>query len=539
MSGAEDAGTTGDRHPRSSGFTAAPGGLGRVALVVALAAAAWVAALGNGRLADDSVLLDRRLLVDGAGGIFRFFAQDYWAGLHEGGLYRPLALALLALQRLVLGDDLAGFRLVSLGLHAACSLLCLSLLERLLAGRRHGAAAALFGAAVFACHPVHAEAVITIYGQSDLWAALFALAALERHFAWAGDHPRMVLRHWVLVSALYLASLLCKESAILLPLAASAAGLPQKGGGIGSRPFPSPKVLGYAVPLAVYLAARFAALGPAVAPAGEGSVAFGYPLLARMNLALVTVGEYLRLLLLPWGQTVYYGHLRDAIFGRPLAQLAWIGGVAACWLWWARRAGGNLPAVAGLWLAAFLAPVSNVVPIGTAVAERCLYLPSLALSVPAAAAFLALLERGRRALAGALAALTVAGGLALSIRVAVRWRTPLSHWRACAADHPRSPKAHAMVGFLLLQGASDGPAPTEKELLQAEHALETALSLNPRSPEALLGSGLLWLQRGRPDQAIVPLEKAQALRPGDPAISRAISRCRSLLNHAEGRHSPR
>jgi Flp pilus assembly protein TadD len=96
-----------------------------------------------------------------------------------------------------------------------------------------------------------------------------------------------------------------------------------------------------------------------------------------------------------------------------------------------------------------------------------------------------------------------------------------------------------MVGFLLLQGAAEGSAMTEGDLLQAEHALETALSLNPRSPEALLGSGLLWLRQGRPDEAIVPLEKAQALHPDDPAISRVLSRCRSLLDHPEGRHSPR
>ena len=69
--------------------------------------------------------------------------------------------------------DPFGFHLVNVLLHATVSALVLLLLLGL------GAAipAAWAGAAVFAVHPVHVEAVATVVGRAELLAARFFLAA--------------------------------------------------------------------------------------------------------------------------------------------------------------------------------------------------------------------------------------------------------------------------------------------------------------------------------------------------------------------------
>jgi len=69
---------------------------------------------------------------------------------------------------------------------------------------------------------------------------------------------------------------------------------------------------------------------------------------------------------------------------------------------------------------------------------------------------------------------------------------------------------------------------------EAERWWRTALGWEPRFPGAWLNLGRLALQRGRPDQAIEPLQRAAELAPGDsgPAYSLSLAR-RRLGDFAE------
>jgi len=137
-------------------------------LLVLLAVAGFLPAIVNRPISDDMLLVESRLALDGVSSFATFFRENYWGEWNPGGTYRPLSLCLLGLQKLVFGMNLGGYRVVSLLLHAVCTLLVWHILGRMLR-----AGSALFGAALFACHPIHAECVITVYGQIDLWSALF------------------------------------------------------------------------------------------------------------------------------------------------------------------------------------------------------------------------------------------------------------------------------------------------------------------------------------------------------------------------------
>lgn len=487
--------------------------------VAALAVVTFVAALPNGMLGDDSTLWEQRLAGVGWGDLLSLLGQTWWGELHAGGLYRPLALALLAIQKLVFASTTA-VHAVSLAIHAACSVLCLLLLRRLALP----VAAAFAGASLFACHPIHAEAVTTIHGQPDLWAALFAMAGLERALSATSGHGSPV-RTGVLAGLLGMASLLCKESAVLLPgLAILLRGTLHHGASGLRRWLGAPELLFGGGVLAALLL-RVVVLGSEVVPSGESSVAWGYPLWARANLVVVSVGTYLRLLVLPWGQTIYYGHLRDAIFQGPTAELAWVVGGIAAFVAMARLLDRRVVAFSAGWLALTLVPVSNLLPIGVAAAERCLYLPSVALAGLAAGAW-ARWAPSRLRLASAVLAAAVALSLGLSVRVVLRWRTPLSHWQTTAADHPRSPLAHATVARLLLQELSLARAPqSDARWSAAAAAIERALALNANSPEAWRAKGLWSQLRGDCAAALPALERAVELRPGDAETLDALRVC--------------
>jgi hypothetical protein len=88
--------------------------------------------------------------------------------------YAPLHLLGHLLERLVFGNELAGFHAVNVLLHALNSLL----LVRLLRASRVGPGAALFGGLFFALHPANVEAVAWISQLKSTGALALSLGAL-------------------------------------------------------------------------------------------------------------------------------------------------------------------------------------------------------------------------------------------------------------------------------------------------------------------------------------------------------------------------
>lgn len=149
------------------------------------------------------------------GALSYFFSQDDFAGLARA---RGLMPALVGpwrylsgqfyfdLMRVVAGLDPRPYHAVSLFAHLATTALLLALLLRFAA-----APAALVGATFFAVHPALYTALYSISGIGEILAAGFGLATilLATH---AGRG-----RWWALPA--FAASLACKESTLLLPLA--------------------------------------------------------------------------------------------------------------------------------------------------------------------------------------------------------------------------------------------------------------------------------------------------------------------------------
>ncbi len=141
-----------------------------------------------------------------------------WWGSMPG--IRPLLKLSFAANR-ASGLGLAGFHAVNLAVHAASALLVLGLLRRVAAGcEATGAtsrAAPLFGALLFALHPVQVEAVTYVSGRSSSLAGMLALGSAV---AWlAGREGRGKWLSTALSPALFAAALATKESAVVLPAA--------------------------------------------------------------------------------------------------------------------------------------------------------------------------------------------------------------------------------------------------------------------------------------------------------------------------------
>ena len=486
-------------------------GLERTALILA-AIAAFFCALHNQPIEDDVGLLQVRLgAVSHWSDVPPLLLQSYWGDLFRSGLYRPLTLAVAAAIKLTCGSSLLFPRMVSLALHAGCTLLVWRLARRMLTPT-----GALLTAIVFAVHPIHAEAVITFYGQSDLWATLFALAAVILHLRQsAAGKPSW---HFLGVAFFYLLSLGFKESAIALPIALGLLrGMIIDKEERGIARWIGPREIVVATALVPYVLLRLWVLGGAFGPGAEAVVGGGQGVFPRVSILMVTLSTYLQLLVFPWGQTIYYGHLRDRLLATGYFEvLILLAAFAALLFLLSPKRPWTL--AAGLLLAIGLFPVCGLVPIGVLVAERCLYFPSVGFALLLGGWLASLPALSSRTVATAVALLIAIGGMVLSARVCLRWATPLSVWTTTWADHPRSPRAGATVALLRLE--QEGASP--ETLQECDLILQRVEEMNPRSPELWQAKSVLARLRGDDERAQQFLDHARALRPNGSALGWGI-----------------
>jgi hypothetical protein len=268
-------------------------------LLLAAALAAFGASLGSGFHFDDYAIFSDPVLT------FPWGWLQVWGWRQT----RPLTYFTFWLNYQTGGQDALGYHVLNLLLHLGAVLMAYECLRRLLPER-----AALVAAALFAVHPLQAEAVNYVWGRSIVLAALLCFAAL---LCWITGRP------WAAV-AWFAAALLAKEECAAFPLVLAM--LPER----PRRRSQIAVMLG----LAVAAGARviYAAAVTPGAPAGlhAGISPWKY-LLAQGPVIL----RYLRLLIVPYGFTVDADIHVPAVW---VGVLAWAGIAGlAVFLWRHRR----------------------------------------------------------------------------------------------------------------------------------------------------------------------------------------------------------
>lgn len=413
-------------------------------LVFVAAFVLYLPSLRNAFAYDDVPIIQLDERVHDLSRAHRFFIEPYWAE-SELGLYRPLTSISFAIDWAAGGGSPTWFHATNAAWNALACLLVFLLLAAIA-----GTGPALAGALVFAVHPVHVEAVANVVGRSELMAAVFGLAAVLVWIRAPADAAPTLRRAGL--AALLLGLALCsKEGAIAVPalvvLADAARGVLTPATArawLRTRSAPFSLLL---VTVAAFVAVRTAVLGELGPDRVDPLLDVAHTPGARILTALQVWPVIVRLLLFPRELLADYGpHVldpvvglqADALLGALILLLLVAGGVAA---WWR---GAGLAALALLVLPLLMLPVSNlIIPIGVLLAERTLYLPSLA--VPAAVALAVrwvLAQRAALPRAGVAATAALALVLALfTARTLVRipeWRDTEAIMRAQGRDRPET-----------------------------------------------------------------------------------------------------
>ena len=120
---------------------------------------------------DDYAIFSDRVLTSPSG----------WMAVAALRQTRPLTYLTLWLNWMAGGSDPLGYHLLNLALHLGVVLLAYECFRKLLPER-----AALAAAAIFAVHPLQAEAVDYVWGRAIVLATLLCLASLA---AWLDGKP--------------------------------------------------------------------------------------------------------------------------------------------------------------------------------------------------------------------------------------------------------------------------------------------------------------------------------------------------------------
>jgi hypothetical protein len=361
-------------------------GYGAIAVAVT-ALLVYVVALGNGFALDDVAIIpaDPRVVGLRVGALL---TGTYW---HESalGLYRPLASLSYALDWSLSNGSAAWFHFTNILWHVAASVLAYELLRRLFRPT-----AALLAALLFAVHPVHTEAVANVVGRNELIAAVFFLAAC---IVWISDDVRPLPRA-LLTAVCYALAMFAKESAVMLPailllldFARGERNVLTRARGIEYAPL--------AATFVAFMLIRYAIIGGIAPNRVDAALELATTPAQRVMTALQAWPTYARLLFFPKELLADYGPrivmpatvwTALATLGLTVLLVTLIGGIVALWR------GERLWALGLLWFPITILPVSNfLLPIGVVVAERTLYLPSLAACMAAAAALGHCHERAR------------------------------------------------------------------------------------------------------------------------------------------------
>lgn len=488
----------------------------RLALVLLVVVVCSWGALDNGFVWDDAPLILQGDFIHDPANLFEVWVHDAMYAVHgdEYGAthaldtYRPVTMSTFFWDAALSGRDPLSYHVTNLVAHLGCVALVFLLILQLVGPGAKDAAGLL--ALWFGLHPLLAEAHVWVNGRSDVFAALFGLAAVLLWLRARGPAGQLG------AALLFLLGCLSKEVLVMgLPALALLALLGPPGSSV-----PDPGVAGRATersvvaallriaPLAVAgalaLGMRVVALSGMKASEGPGHLLTALaqlPWLLVDGLAFLLVPRRLAIRLLQ----EEYGELSTVQL--VLAALLVLAGTAALL---AARRRFPLGLWAWVWFGGILAPVALVSATSWWGFGRYLYVPAAGVAIALAAVLQAALSRAprprtRRLLLGGVTLYVATLGVLL-VAATEDWQDQETLSRGVIRDSPDVSLGWLGLGTLYVERGD--PA-------AALPLLQEATRRNPRSAAAAFNQGVVHQMLGQLPAARDELTRAVALEPGD------------------------
>jgi tetratricopeptide (TPR) repeat protein len=466
-------------------------------LLTALTIFAYRPAWNGGFIWDDDVYIVNNELLTAPDGLRRI-----WLSLDSPSQYFPLVYTTFRIEHALWGLNPSGYHWVNLLLHVANALLVWRVLTRL------NVPGAWLAGAIFALHPVQVESVAWITERKNVLMVFFFLLTLLAWLAFVDERTKRPWRFYALALILYVLALSAKATACTLPAALFLALWLQKKP-INMRrliqivPF---LILGTGMGLVAAWWERYQQ------GTSRAVLTFLSPI-ERVLVASRAVWFYLSKLIWPSDLTFIYP--RWDIAPTHLLDYVWFAaGVVLCVaIYFARRYVGRSIEVAAAFFVATLSPVLGFIMLFTFrytfVADHYQYLACIGPIALVSAGVISLADvvKQRRAMIFGTALVAVASLWALTWRQATMYGDIEKLWRTTLARNPECWMAHTNLGIVLLE---------KGQVDEAIVHYRAALQMQPNSWDDEYNLGTALLSEGEVDEAISHCERAVAIQPNDP-----------------------
>jgi protein O-mannosyl-transferase len=441
--------------------------------------------LVNGFVMDDELYITRNAQVVHPS-LHRLFTPN-----SVSSVFRPVTFATLALNWKLGGAKPLAYHLFNLILHAGVSWLLYILLQGLLGSTSEGKLVAFVAALLYAVLPIHTEAVAWAVGRAELLAAGFLFAGWILHLR---DRPVASL-------ACFALAMLSKESAVaFFPLVL-----------VGDYAMGKWKPrLRYALAgglTLLYLGLLWKIQGGRFGQAGNSMVdnpLANLPAGWRILNALRVAWKYVALQIYPALLSCDYSFNQIPIYRdwrHTLPAALATAAVAGAWIWAVLKRQAAWVLVGGIYFAGFATTANILMPTGTILGERLAYLPSAGFCLLLALGWNWLRQWKQYLAWGVLAAVV----LAFSVRTLTRnqdWKDAIALYSSAVRAVPNDAKMHFNLGSAYLN---------LNQLDLAVKEYQTALRIDPDSPEVLSSYSALEFHRGNYQPASEMMEKALSL----------------------------
>jgi tetratricopeptide (TPR) repeat protein len=402
-----------------------------------------------------------------------------------GQAYQPVRVLSYAIDYAIWGTDTPGaYHFMNMLLHASASILLFLALQRMLPLLRLDPLLALPIAGLFAVHPVNVESVAWVASRKYVLLANFAFLAL---YAYCRDQGKWRL----VVPVATLLAILSSPFGIVIPALLSLLEFCRHSERKPKRLLPAWAVFVLLAPVLWWVLVGTGADGERVATSLEVH--------ANLWTMLRCLFDYASMLMLPWGLNNKYVDLLHPNPWHPKVLLSIVGlCLLAWWVFREYKKGERLPLFCAGWFFIAWAPVSNLVPISTTMADRYLYLPAIGL-------FIALAPLVKRQIIPVFAILI----LLAAARTRV-WKDSAALWQDSLSKAPNSPIAHNSLGEHLMNNSGQVDAAIEH--------FRKAIDLYPDAANAHSNLGAALRLKDDLTGALHHLEIARKLAPALPAV---------------------
>jgi protein O-mannosyl-transferase len=467
---------------------------------------------------DDRMVYNNSSFLGRLDNIPKSFTQHVFATQGEKGIfYRPLLLVSYIYDYQIWKLNPFGYHLTNLLLHVLVSLLVYLFISKIVKAKFYS----FIGALIFALHPVQTQPVAWVAGRNDLLLGLFGISTFLFYYYFRAEKKKYLFALSILF---FVAALATKEQGIFLIFAPLLYEIFFSG--LKFKDYSKPlflRTVAYGIMIACYFLVRYFVFGAVF----NGNKYYSVdPMLQRIVSLPAVIGTYLQLVVFP----VNLNLVHDVPSVSSILNYSYVVGLIFFFtiiIFFFRFRKRYPVTVFGLsWLALFILPSSNIIPLPVPVLEHRLYLPMIGFAIFVSGGLYKLKSFSitKNIITYISILIVIIYSLVSFFRVPV-WKNTETIWTNSIVANPDNDLPYYNLGTFYLSKA---------KYMKGIENLEKAAQVNNQKPDTYQNLGYAYFQIGKFEEAVRVYNQALQLdTTAEPAYLGLANARRELKNFTE------